>query len=170
MFWIPLLQLRQTAFKRKEMLPPFWNKVHGSEVSIFVLDFSPQTYMCYWIVFLEVSITPSSLWGGQGLLGKTYCSHLSPNGDLYEMDTLVKLTPRVGPWFSLFPLFDCLWDKQHSQTDASCWPQGCSSQREMTVLYLFILFIIHMVSTLINCSNFFVGFTIRYIHLPYVWR
>lgn len=33
--------------KRKEMLPPFWNKVHGSEVSIFVLDFSPQTYMCY---------------------------------------------------------------------------------------------------------------------------
>ena len=54
-------------------------------------------------MFLEVSITPSSLWGGQGLLGKTYYSQLSPNGHLYETDTSVKLTPRVGLWFPLFP-------------------------------------------------------------------
>ena len=41
----------------------------------------------------------------------------------------------------------------------------------MTVLYLFELFIIYMVSTHLNCSNVFIGVTIRYIHLPYVcWQ
>lgn len=93
--------------KEKKCCHPFGIRCKASEVCVFVLDVAPQTYMCYWIVFLEVSITPSSLWGGQGLLGKTYCSHLSLNGHLYEMDTLVKLKPRVGPCF-FSPFFDCV--------------------------------------------------------------
>ena len=37
-----------------------------------------------------------------------YYSRLSPNGHLYKTDTSVKRTPRVGPCFSLLPLFDSL--------------------------------------------------------------
>lgn len=39
--------IEANSIQKKRNVAAFWNKVHGSEVSIFVLDFSPQTYMCY---------------------------------------------------------------------------------------------------------------------------
>ena len=36
---------------------------------------------------------------------------------IYKKDTSVKRTPRVGPYLSLLPLFDSLYDRHLSKTD-----------------------------------------------------
>ena len=41
------------------------------------------------------------------------------------MDTLVKRTPRVGPYLSLLPLFDSLKDGHLATTDTWCLSLQC---------------------------------------------
>ena len=51
-------------------------------------------------------------------------------------DTLVKRTPRVGPFLSLLLLFDSLQDGHlHLKTDPWCWSLRCPPWRELTLYH-----------------------------------
>ena len=75
-------------------------------------------------------------------------SRLSLNRHLYKMDTSVKRTLRVGACLSLLPLLTL------HKTDTSLrWSQRCPSERELTVLILFVDFFCSLRSDLYPFSS-----------------